>query len=78
METGGMKGRKKELIRENCMTLLKAVSELPNIHSGIRGDEAVVQSLLPGQTDASWPLNWMKVLTVKRGPLSLLPTGKTA
>jgi len=54
METGGMKGRKKELIREELHDLLKAGFGVPNIHSEY-GMTELLSKLTPGQRTLPGP-----------------------
>ncbi len=77
METGGMKGRRKEMIREELHEELKAGFGLSEIHSEYGMTELLSQGYSKGQGIFECP-PWMRV--VVRDPedaLTLLPDGKT-
>jgi phenylacetate-coenzyme A ligase PaaK-like adenylate-forming protein len=77
METGGMKGRRKELIREELHDELKKGFKLDKIHSEYGMTELLSQAYSKGDGIFYTP-KWMKVLA--RDPedaLSLLPIGKS-
>lgn len=77
METGGMKGRRKELIREELHSILKAGFGVNAIHSEYGMTELLSQAYSKGKGLFECP-NWMQVLT--RDPedaLTVLPSGKT-
>ncbi len=77
METGGMKGRKKEIIREELHQLLKAGFGVPQIHSEYGMTELLSQAYSFGNGLFKSP-KWMKVYTREtEDPLSLQATGKT-
>jgi len=61
METGGMKGRRKEIIREEVHQKLKAAFELETIHSEYGMTELFSQAYSPGE-GIFYPAPWMKVL----------------
>ena len=61
METGGMKGRRKEIIREEVHQKLKAAFELERIHSEYGMTELFSQAYSPGE-GIFYPAPWMKVL----------------
>ncbi len=61
METGGMKGRRKEIIREEVHQKLKAAFELEMIHSEYGMTELFSQAYSPGE-GIFYPAPWMKVL----------------
>jgi len=61
METGGMKGRRKEIIREEVHQKLKAAFELETIHSEYGMTELFSQAYSPGN-GIFYPAPWMKVL----------------
>jgi len=61
METGGMKGRRKEIIREDVHQKLKAAFELETIHSEYGMTELFSQAYSPGN-GIFYPAPWMKVL----------------
>ena len=77
METGGMKGRRKELIRSELHNKLKAGFGVDNIHSEYGMTELLSQAYSKGDGIFETP-PWMKVLT--RDPedaLSIQKQGKT-
>lgn len=77
METGGMKGRRKELIREELHQLLKEGFGVSEIHSEYGMTELLSQGYSKGNGIFGCP-PWMKVLT--RDPedaLTILPEGKS-
>ena len=77
METGGMKGRKKELIREELHQLLKSGFGVPNIHSEYGMTELLSQAYSQGNGLFLTP-KWMKVMTREtEDPLTLQELGKT-
>ena len=62
METGGMKGMRKELIREELHTILTKGFEVKAIHSEYGMTELLSQAYSKGYGVFECP-NWMKVLT---------------
>ncbi|HLT52593.1 MAG TPA: hypothetical protein VKZ97_01810 [Flavobacteriaceae bacterium] len=77
METGGMKGRRKELIREELHDILKSGLGVKTIHSEYGMTELLSQAYSKGHGVFECP-KWMQV--VARDPedaLSLLETNKT-
>ncbi|MBT8296147.1 MAG: acyl transferase [Gramella sp.] len=77
METGGMKGRRKEMIREELHENLKKGFGVQEIHSEYGMTELLSQAYSKGQGVFDCP-PWMKILI--RDPedaLALLPKGKT-
>lgn len=77
METGGMKGRRKELIREELHSQLKVGFGVESIHSEYGMTELLSQAYSQGNGVFNTP-NWMKVLTRDtEDALSILPTGKS-
>ncbi|MBC8052125.1 MAG: acyl transferase [Sphingobacteriaceae bacterium] len=77
METGGMKGKRKELIREELHELLCAGFGVSNIHSEYGMTELLSQGYSKGGGKFNCP-PWMKILIRDTNdPLSLLNTGKT-
>jgi len=77
METGGMKGRRKELIREELHYQLKKGFGVTKIHSEYGMTELLSQAYSKGNGIFNCP-KWMRVLT--RDPedaLSIQTTGKT-
>ena len=78
METGGMKGRKKEILRESVHEILKKQWNLPAVHSEYGMTELLSQaySLANGVFQ---PPAWMKILCRQEDdPLSVSPPGETA
>ena len=77
METGGMKGRKKELIREELHQRLKKGFGVQAIHSEYGMTELLSQAYSHGNGRFFAP-KWMKVLTREtEDPFALQKTGKT-
>ncbi|MES2627622.1 MAG: acyl transferase [Bacteroidota bacterium] len=77
METGGMKGRRKELIREELHTLLNTAFNTSSIHSEYGMTELLSQGYSPGNGIFYCP-PWMKiVMRDTHDPLSLLSGTKT-
>lgn len=77
METGGMKGRRKEIIREELHKILCDGFGVPVIHSEYGMTELLSQAYSLGNGIFECP-SWMKILI--RDPedaLTLLPEGKT-
>ena len=77
METGGMKGRRKEMIRHELHAVLKKGFGVDQIHSEYGMTELLSQAYSRGNGSFECP-PWMKLLI--RDPedaLSLLPQGKT-
>ncbi len=77
METGGMKGRRKELIKSELHAILKKGFGVNTIHSEYGMTELLSQAYSNGEGQFSTP-SWMKVLI--RDPedaLSILPKGKS-
>ena len=77
METGGMKGRRKELIREELHQMLCEGFGVKQIHSEYGMTELLSQAYSKGNGQFECP-PWMKVLIRDpEDPLTLLPAGKT-
>lgn len=77
METGGMKGRRKELVREELHQLLKNAFHLTEIHSEYGMTELLSQAYSQGGGLFRSP-PWMKVLARDANdPLSPAETGQT-
>lgn len=77
METGGMKGRRKELIREELHTILKQGFGVQNIHSEYGMTELLSQAYSTGNGVFKCP-NWMQVLTRNtEDALTIQSPGKT-
>ncbi|MGS2725421.1 LuxE/PaaK family acyltransferase [Psychroserpens sp. BH13MA-6] len=77
METGGMKGRRKELVREELHAILKTGFGVSEIHSEYGMTELLSQAYSQGNGRFQCP-NWMRVLT--RDPedaLTLLKSEKS-
>ncbi|CAL2080388.1 acyl transferase [Tenacibaculum sp. 190524A05c] len=77
METGGMKGRRKELIRNELHQLLSDGFGVENIHSEYGMTELLSQGYSNGNGIFACP-PWMKILTRDtEDPLSIQTKGKT-
>jgi Acyl-protein synthetase, LuxE len=77
METGGMKGKRKEMIREELHAFLSERFQCKNIHSEYGMTELLSQAYAQENGHFKTP-PWMKVLVRDTNdPLSLLPEGKT-
>ncbi|MTI31404.1 acyl transferase [Xanthovirga aplysinae] len=61
METGGMKGRRKEMIREQLHEILKAAFYLPSVHSEYGMTELLSQAYSKGDGFFHTP-KWMKII----------------
>jgi phenylacetate-coenzyme A ligase PaaK-like adenylate-forming protein len=77
METGGMKGRRKELIREELHQILKEGFGVKEIHSEYGMTELLSQAYSKGNGIFECP-PWMKILTRDtEDALTILPEGKS-
>ncbi len=77
METGGMKGRRRELIREEVHDLLRQGFNVPSIHSEYGMTELLSQAYSAGGGRFHCP-PWMKVsIRDTNDPFTLLPIGQT-
>jgi hypothetical protein len=77
METGGMKGRRKEMIREELHGILKSAFSVTQIHSEYGMTELLSQAYSQGNGLFKTP-PWMKIITRDTDdPLSLQSHGKT-
>ncbi|WP_322974011.1 LuxE/PaaK family acyltransferase [Pedobacter sandarakinus] len=77
METGGMKGRRKEMVREELHEQLTKGFGVPTIHSEYGMTELLSQAYSLGHGVFKCP-NWMKVLIRDTNdPLTLIPEGRT-
>jgi hypothetical protein len=77
METGGMKGRRKELIREELHQTLQQGFGVASIHSEYGMTELLSQAYSPGSGRFFCP-PWMKILIRDTNdPLSLVLKGKS-
>ncbi len=77
METGGMKGRRKEMIRSELHHLLKKAFEVEEIHSEYGMTELLSQAYSTGKGFFECP-PWMKVMTRDtEDPLTFQKIGKT-
>ncbi len=77
METGGMKGRRREMIREELHDLLTKAFGVEVIHSEYGMTELLSQAYSNGNGLFNCP-PWMKVLARDpNDPLELLPSGKS-
>ncbi len=77
METGGMKGRRKELIRNELHTILSNGFGVQNIHSEYGMTELLSQGYSKGNGVFNCP-PWMQILTRDtEDALTILPKGKS-
>ncbi len=77
METGGMKGRREEMIREDVHDKLKKQFKLNNIHSEYGMTELMSQAYSKGEGKFFYP-PWMRILCREiNDPLSLQTNHKT-
>lgn len=77
METGGMKGRRREMIREELHTTLKKAFSMKTIHSEYGMTELLSQAYSKGDGRFTCP-PWMKVWTRDPyDPLTLMPPGRS-
>ncbi|MBD1367035.1 acyl transferase [Mucilaginibacter sp. ZT4R22] len=77
METGGMKGRRKEMIREELHNTLCAGFGVKNIHSEYGMTELLSQAYSKGEGIFNCP-PWMKIITRDTNdPFTLVDAGKT-
>ena len=77
METGGMKGRRKEMIREELHSTLCAGFGVSAIHSEYGMTELLSQAYSKGEGIFNCPA-WMKIITRDTNdPFTLVDTGKT-
>jgi hypothetical protein len=77
METGGMKGRRKEMIREELHAILKKGFGVEKIHSEYGMTELLTQAYSKGDGIFQTP-PWMKILIRDtEDPLTLLKVGQT-
>lgn len=77
METGGMKGRKKEITREELHTILKAGFGTKEIHSEYGMTELLSQGYSRGDLTFKTP-NWMRIMIREtEDPYNYVGMGKT-
>ena len=77
MDTGGMKGRRKELVREELHSILKEKFGVAHIHSEYGMTELLSQAYSKGDGIFTTP-PWMKVIARDpEDPFTLLPSNKT-
>ncbi len=77
METGGMKGRRKEMVREEVHTLLRSAFGVQKVHSEYGMTELLSQAYSQGNGLFKTP-PWMKVLIRdSHDPFSILPPGSS-
>jgi phenylacetate-coenzyme A ligase PaaK-like adenylate-forming protein len=77
VETGGMKGRRKEIVREELHGILQKAFGVQQVHSEYGMTELLSQAWSKGEGVFGTP-PWMKVLIRDvNDPLSLLPEGKS-
>lgn len=77
METGGMKGRRKEMIRAELHQTLKNAFKVSNIHSEYGMTELLSQAYSIGKGVFKCPLQLDFLIRDSEDPLSYLPIGKT-
>lgn len=77
METGGMKGKRKEMVKEEIHQLLEEAFKVKGIHSEYGMTELLSQGYSEGKGIFYLP-NWMKILIRDTNdPLSLVPLTRT-
>lgn len=77
METGGMKGRRPEIVREALHGILKEAFHVPVIHSEYGMTELLSQAWSEGQGRYQCP-PWMRVrIREVNDPFATVPTGRT-
>jgi phenylacetate-coenzyme A ligase PaaK-like adenylate-forming protein len=77
METGGMKGRRKELVREELHLVLQKALKVPAVHSEYGMTELLSQAYSQGHGVYRCP-SWMRVrIREVNDPFSFCKTGKT-
>lgn len=76
METGGMKGRRKEMIREEVHDILKKSFNLSNIHSEYGMTELLSQAYSKGQGVFDLPEHMDIIVRDTEDPLTLLDNNK--
>jgi hypothetical protein len=77
METGGMKGQRKELLKEEVHSILKYSFATENIHSEYGMTELLSQAYSKGNNIFKSP-PWMKILIRDvNDPLSIIGNNKT-
>jgi len=77
METGGMKGKRKEIVREELHAVLKNAFAVPHIHSEYGMTELLSQAYSKGEGKFFCP-PWMRVrVRDVNDPFSCLPEGRT-
>ncbi len=77
METGGMKGRKKEMLKAELHSYLKSRFHVSSIHSEYGMTELLSQSYSKGDGLFASP-NWMRILIRDTyDPFSYMPTGSS-
>lgn len=77
IETGGMKGRRKEMIKEELHQVLSLGLKVPHVYSEYGMTELLSQAYTDGQ-EYFTPPQWMKALMRDiNDPIHILPEGKT-
>jgi len=77
METGGMKGKRKEMVREEVHQILRKSFGVSSIHSEYGMTELLSQAYSKGDGKFNCP-PWMKiVITDANDPFQILPDGKS-
>jgi hypothetical protein len=73
METGGMKGRRKEMVREDVHRILKERFRVPQIHSEYGMTEMMSQAYSKGEGIYTMPSTMRVIIRDVNDPLSLSP-----
>jgi hypothetical protein len=73
METGGMKGRRKEMIREELHEILAVAFDVKEIHSEYGMTELLSQAYSKGQGVFDFPASMRVLIRETTDPLSFLP-----
>lgn len=77
METGGMKGKRKEMVREELHTMLKQAFGVPHVYSEYGMTELLSQAYSKGEGVFQTP-PWMNILIRDvNDPLFVMPVGKS-
>jgi len=77
METGGMKGRRKEMIREELHQILKSGFGVSTIHSEYGMTELLSQAYSKGKGVFNCPLSMKILIRNTDNPLEILPFSQT-
>ena len=77
METGGMKGRRKEMVKEEMHAVLKQSFGVSTIHSEYGMTELLSQAYSKGEGIFQSPPSMRVVIRDVNDPFELLPIGRT-